>query len=120
MSTHHHPLRLLLSKCWLCKHKCFKLCSRPRSTCKLLNFKHHHHCRGIGLEIFSALSHRPFSHAVEPMDADDWLKSVEKKLQVVQCKNREKVLLASHHLCGSAVDWWDAYMKTHEDPERVN
>jgi hypothetical protein len=25
-----------------------------------------------------------FSHAMEPMDADDWLKSVEKKLQVVQ------------------------------------
>jgi hypothetical protein len=24
-----------------------------------------------------------FSHVVEPMDADDWLKSVEKKLQVV-------------------------------------
>jgi hypothetical protein len=39
-----------------------------------------------------------FSHSVEPMDADDWLKSVEKKLQVVQCNNREKVLLASHHL----------------------
>jgi hypothetical protein len=25
-----------------------------------------------------------FSHAMEPMDADDWLKSIEKKLQVVQ------------------------------------
>jgi hypothetical protein len=37
-----------------------------------------------------------FSHAVEPMDANDWLKSIEKKLQVVQCNNREKVLLASH------------------------
>jgi hypothetical protein len=24
-----------------------------------------------------------FSHAVEPMDDDDWIKSVEKKLQVV-------------------------------------
>jgi hypothetical protein len=24
------------------------------------------------------------------MDADDWLKSIEKKLQVVQCNNREK------------------------------
>jgi hypothetical protein len=24
-----------------------------------------------------------FSHAVEPMDADDWLKSIKKKLQVV-------------------------------------
>jgi hypothetical protein len=28
-----------------------------------------------------------FSHAVEPMDADDWLNSIEKKLQVVQCNN---------------------------------
>jgi hypothetical protein len=35
-----------------------------------------------------------FSHAVEPMDTDDWLKPVEKKLQVVQCNNREKVQLA--------------------------
>jgi hypothetical protein len=39
-----------------------------------------------------------FSHAVELMDADDWLKSIEKKLQVVQYNNREKVLLASHQL----------------------
>jgi hypothetical protein len=37
-----------------------------------------------------------FSHDVEPIDADDWLKSVEKKLQVVQCNNHEKMLLASH------------------------
>jgi hypothetical protein len=28
-----------------------------------------------------------FSNSVEPMDADDWLKTVEKKLQVVQCNN---------------------------------
>jgi hypothetical protein len=49
-----------------------------------------------------------FSHAMELMDVDDWLKYVEKKLQVVQCNNHEKVLLASHQLSGSAVDWWDA------------
>jgi hypothetical protein len=52
-----------------------------------------------------------FSQAIEPMDADDWLKSVEKKLQVVQCNNREKALLASHQLSGPAADWWDAYGK---------
>jgi hypothetical protein len=45
-----------------------------------------------------------FSHDVEPMDADDWLKSVEKKLQVVQCNNHEKELLASHQLSGPTVD----------------
>jgi hypothetical protein len=46
---------------------------------------------------------------MEPMDADDWLKSVEKKLQVVQCNNREKVLMASQQLSSPAVNWWDAY-----------
>jgi hypothetical protein len=30
------------------------------------------------------------------MDADDWLKTVEKKLQVVQCNNKERVLFAAH------------------------
>jgi hypothetical protein len=46
-----------------------------------------------------------FSYTMEPMDADDWLKFVEKKLQVVQCNNHEKVLLASHQLSGPAADW---------------
>jgi hypothetical protein len=54
------------------------------------------------------------------MDADDWLKSIEKKLQVVQYNNREKVLLASHQLSGLTVDWWGAYVETHEEPESIN
>jgi hypothetical protein len=54
------------------------------------------------------------------MDADDLLMSIEKKLQVVQCNNCEKVLLASHQLYGPAADWWDAYVEAHEDPENIN
>jgi hypothetical protein len=61
-----------------------------------------------------------FSHAMEPMDADDCLKSIEKKLQVVQCNNHGKVLLASHQLSGPAADWWDAYVEAHEEPESIN
>jgi hypothetical protein len=57
---------------------------------------------------------------VELMDANDWLNSFEKKLQVVQCNIREKVLLASHQLSGPATDWWDAYMEAHEEPESMN
>jgi hypothetical protein len=60
-----------------------------------------------------------FCYAMEPMDADDWLKSVEKKLQVVQCNNHEKVLLASHQLSGPVADWWNAYVETHEEPESI-
>jgi hypothetical protein len=51
---------------------------------------------------------------------DDWLKSVEKKLQVVPCNNHEKVLLASHQLSGPVADWWDAYMEAHEEPKSIN
>jgi hypothetical protein len=38
------------------------------------------------------------------MDVDDWLKTIEKKLQVMQCNNREMVLFASHQLEGLASD----------------
>jgi hypothetical protein len=57
---------------------------------------------------------------MDPMDADDWLKSVEKKVQVVQCNNHEKVLLASHQLSGPAPDWWVAYVEADEEPESIN
>jgi hypothetical protein len=60
-----------------------------------------------------------FSHYMESMDADDWLKTIERKLQVVQCNNREKVLLASHQLIGPAADWWDAYVEAHEEPDTI-
>jgi hypothetical protein len=31
-----------------------------------------------------------------------------------------KVLLASHQLSGPAVDWCDAYVEIHEEPESIN
>jgi hypothetical protein len=46
--------------------------------------------------------------------------SIEKKLQVVQCNNHEKVLLSSHQLSGPVADWWDAYVEAHEKSESIN
>jgi hypothetical protein len=57
---------------------------------------------------------------MEPMDTDDWLKTVEKKLQVMQCNNRENVLLASHQFIGLVSDCWDAYVEAHEEPKNIN
>jgi hypothetical protein len=54
------------------------------------------------------------------MDADDRLKTVEKKLQLVQCNNREKVLLASHQLIGPTTDWWGVYIEAHEELNNIN
>ena len=52
------------------------------------------------------MSHRPptFSHSPDPLHADDWLKTIEKMLNIVQCTDREKVLYASGRLEGTAAD----------------
>jgi hypothetical protein len=54
-----------------------------------------------------------FSQAIDPMDVEDWLKGVEKKLVITQCTNREKVLFAAHQLYGTAANWWETYCNTH-------
>jgi hypothetical protein len=54
------------------------------------------------------------------MDADGWFKTIEKKLQVVQCNNHEKVLFASHRLEDPTTNWWDAYVEADEEPESIN
>jgi hypothetical protein len=66
------------------------------------------------------MSHHPptFSHSSDPLDADDWLKTITKKLEIVQCTDREMVLYVAGRLVGQARDWWDAYATTH--PNRHN
>jgi hypothetical protein len=48
-----------------------------------------------------------FSQAKDPMEAEDWLKGVEKKLVIAQCMDREKVLFAAHQLYVTAANWWE-------------
>jgi hypothetical protein len=54
-----------------------------------------------------------FSHAKDPMEAEDWLKGVEKKLVITQCTDRKKVLFVAHQLYGIVANWWETYCNTH-------
>jgi hypothetical protein len=65
------------------------------------------------------MSHKPpsFSHSPDPLQADDWIKMVEKMLNVIQCTDREKVLYTSDRLEGTVADWWDAYTAAHDTPQ---
>jgi predicted transcriptional regulator len=54
------------------------------------------------------------------MDANDWLRTIEKKLQVIECTNRERVLFVAHQLVGPTVYWWDGYVKAQKEPETIN
>jgi hypothetical protein len=49
------------------------------------------------------------------MEAEDWLMSIEKKLEIAQCTDQEKVLFAAHRLIGTAAEWWETYRNSHQN-----
>jgi hypothetical protein len=67
------------------------------------------------------MSHKSptFASSLDPLDADDWLKSIEKMLNFTQCSDREKVLYASDRLTGPAADWWDSYVAAHDAADTI-
>ena len=50
-----------------------------------------------------------FSSTTNPVEAGDWLHTIEKKLELLQCTDQEKVVFASHQLQGPASEWWDHF-----------
>nr|ABA95104.1 retrotransposon protein, putative, Ty3-gypsy subclass [Oryza sativa Japonica Group] len=50
-----------------------------------------------------------FSSTTNPVEASDWLHAIEKKLDLLQCIDQEKVSFASHQLHGPASEWWDHF-----------
>jgi hypothetical protein len=49
------------------------------------------------------------------MEAEDWLKSIEKKLEIAQCTDQEKVLFAARQLFGTTTEWWETYRNSHQN-----
>jgi hypothetical protein len=48
-----------------------------------------------------------FTKSAEPLDADDWLRTIENKLEYAGVGANEKVLYATHFLAGPAGAWWE-------------
>jgi hypothetical protein len=67
------------------------------------------------------MSHKTptFASSPDQLHADDWLKSVEKMLNIAQCSDQEKVLYASGRLTGPAANWWDSYVATHDAADTI-
>jgi hypothetical protein len=62
---------------------------------------------------FLRLRPAKFSRAAEPLEAMDWLCSVNKDLVTTGCTDAKKVRFAAHLLEGPAASWWDTYQITH-------
>ncbi|KAK1556162.1 hypothetical protein QYE76_048291 [Lolium multiflorum] len=61
---------------------------------------------GSKLKNFQNTNPPVFSKTEEPLDADDWLQTMENNLEVAGVDANEKVLFATHYLAGPARAWW--------------
>src|SRR3954462_15058711 len=64
----------------------------------------------VTLNDFIHLHPPVFSYSTEPLDADDWLRSIKRKLQAGRVADNDKVTYATYHLEGAASSWWENYL----------
>ncbi|KAK1626423.1 hypothetical protein QYE76_000738 [Lolium multiflorum] len=61
---------------------------------------------GSKLKNFQNTNPPVFSKTEEPLDADDWLQTMENNLEVAGVDANEKVLFTTHYLAGPTRAWW--------------
>jgi hypothetical protein len=64
---------------------------------------------------FLRLKPPTFVGSSNPLDADDWLRTVKRKLEAIVCLENQRVHLATHQLSGRALSWWDTFSTTVRD-----
>jgi hypothetical protein len=50
-----------------------------------------------------------FSHTSDPLEVDDWLRAVERQLNLAQYNDHDKVIFASGQLQRTTQDWWESF-----------
>jgi hypothetical protein len=71
------------------------------------------------VENFNKLRLPTFDHSADPMDTDNWLREIEKKLELTELTEEECVTMVAHQLIGTASAWWDNYCDSHPDPLHI-
>jgi hypothetical protein len=94
-----------------------------KATEQQINVDHHPDLQAESLprkiETFMRLKPPTFSYSQDPMDADDWLRVIESKLDLTDCTDEVCVALAVHQFKGTARSWWDSYYNSHANPASI-
>jgi hypothetical protein len=64
---------------------------------------------------FLRLKPPTFAGSSNPLDADDWLCTIKRKLEAIGCPENQRVHLAAHQLSRMALSWWDTFSATVRD-----
>ena len=74
--------------------------------------------RGVSLSDFQNTRPVSFATAAEPMDAEDWLRDAERKVNTVNCNDEEKLRYTTYLLTGPAASRWEGVLAM-KPPEAV-
>jgi hypothetical protein len=64
---------------------------------------------------FLRLKPPTFAGSNNTLDADDWLRTIKRKLEAIGCPENQCVQLAAHQLSGMALAWWDTFSEAVRD-----
>jgi hypothetical protein len=58
---------------------------------------------------FLRLKPPTFAGSSNLLDADDWLRTMKRKLEAIGCPEDQHIHIAAHQLSGMALSWWDTF-----------
>ena len=70
------------------------------------NRGHHHNRQEATYVDFTDTRPPVFTKADEPLEADDWLRTMEQKFDLIPCTEIQKPAFATQQLRGAADAWW--------------
>src|SRR3954466_3144674 len=69
----------------------------------------------VSIQDFILLKPPIFRCSSEPLEADDWLRSIERKLDAAHVAPDDRVVFAAYFLEGAAAQWWENYVAMQPD-----
>src|SRR3954467_13414533 len=69
----------------------------------------------VSIQDFMLLKPPVFRCSSEPLEADDWLRSIERKLDTAHVAPDDRVKFAVYFLEGGALQWWENYVAMQSD-----
>src|SRR3954462_11048333 len=75
----------------------------------------HHRNVVVSIQDFILLKPPVFRCSSEPLETDDWLRSIERKLDTTHVALDDRVIFAVYFLEGAAVQWWENYVAMQPD-----
>src|SRR3954471_13909297 len=73
----------------------------------------------VSIQDFILLKPPVFSCSSEPLEVDDWLRSIERKLEAAHVAPDDRVIFAVYFLEGAALQWWENYVAMKPDGHLV-